>query len=122
MESRFLRSSSPSAGSLENTTRELRQSRGQVERRVRERTTALRMLSGRLLTLQDEERRRFSRELHDSAGQLLVALDLNLSQLEREAALTSDTARLTSETKTIVQDLLREIRHHVLPASSPAAG
>jgi len=35
---------------------------------------SLRSLSGRLLTLQDEERRRIAHELHDSAGQTLVAL------------------------------------------------
>ena len=35
---------------------------------------SLRSLLGRLLTLQDEERRRIAHELHDSAGQTLVAL------------------------------------------------
>ena len=33
----------------------------------------LRTLSGRLLHLQGEERRRIARELHDSAGQLAIA-------------------------------------------------
>src|SRR5262249_14590925 len=34
----------------------------------------LRVLSGRLLTMRDEERRRWARELHDSVGQLLVGV------------------------------------------------
>lgn len=41
----------------------------------------LRKLSGELLRLQDEERRRISRDLHDSTGQNLVALATMLSQL-----------------------------------------
>jgi signal transduction histidine kinase len=43
---------------------------------------ALRALSIRLLTLQDEERRKFARELHDSVGQHLVATKMGLSMLQ----------------------------------------
>jgi signal transduction histidine kinase len=56
--------------------------------RVKERTAELEMrnseiqdLSRRLLRAQDDERRRISRELHDSTGQLLVTLKLNLAAL-----------------------------------------
>jgi PAS domain S-box-containing protein len=42
---------------------------------------ALRRLSGRLLRLQDEERRGIARDLHDSTGQDLVALSTMLGQL-----------------------------------------
>ena len=40
-----------------------------------------RELSARLLQMQDEERRRIARELHDSAGQLIAALMMNIDQL-----------------------------------------
>ncbi|MGD0304825.1 MAG: ATP-binding protein [Candidatus Acidiferrales bacterium] len=40
-----------------------------------------RRLSSHVLEMQDEERRRFSRELHDSLGQILTAAKLNMSAL-----------------------------------------
>jgi PAS domain S-box-containing protein len=43
---------------------------------------SVRLLSGRLLQMQDEERRRIARELHDSAGQIVAALAMNLAPLE----------------------------------------
>lgn len=45
---------------------------------------SLRSLSGRLLQMQDEERRRIARELHDSAGQIVAALSMNLLPLTSE--------------------------------------
>jgi signal transduction histidine kinase len=42
---------------------------------------SLRTLSVRLLELQDQERRKFSRELHDSLGQYLVGVKMNLTVL-----------------------------------------
>jgi|SRR5215831_3575053 len=44
---------------------------------------AARRLSGRILSLQDMERRRIARELHDSLGQYLVSLKLNVDLLLR---------------------------------------
>jgi signal transduction histidine kinase len=52
---------------------------------VKERTraeTAQRTLSARLLNLQDSERRKFARELHDSVGQQLVAMKMAISTLK----------------------------------------
>ena len=62
---------------------ELKEANELLEQRVRERTAKLnesneniRELSGRLLLLRDEERRRIARELHDSVGQLLAAIGI----------------------------------------------
>jgi PAS domain S-box-containing protein len=65
----------------------LRDDRGQVTRlgcivldvtARRNAESAYRRLSSRLLRLQDEERRRIAREMHDSLGQYLTALKINL--------------------------------------------
>jgi signal transduction histidine kinase len=54
--------------------------RGELEARERA-EHGLRTLSTRLMQVQDEERRKFSRELHDSLGQYLAALKMNFETL-----------------------------------------
>jgi signal transduction histidine kinase len=54
------------------------EAREHAERSARESEESLRRLTGRLLRLQDAERRKFSRELHDSLGQYLVGIKMNL--------------------------------------------
>jgi PAS domain S-box-containing protein len=103
----------------------LRKANDDLERKVAQRTAALeaeisdrkraefslRELTGRLLVTQDEERRHMARELHDSAGQTLAALGMNLSVLQT-AATGSDAeiARLAAESLRLSDDLTREIR------------
>ena len=70
---------------------------------------AARRLSGRILNLQDEERRRIARELHDSVGQYLAALKMNLDllsganakQLKLLSECTEITDKCISETRTV---------------------
>lgn len=72
---------------------------------------ALRELSGQLLRLQDEERRRLARELHDSTAQLLAALSLNLSVVnESVGALNPRAQGALAECVTLGNQCLREIR------------
>lgn len=61
----------------------LRRAHDVLESLVEQRTAALRRLSARLLRVQDEERRRIARELHDSLGQYLTAAKINLDVLAR---------------------------------------
>ena len=71
----------------------------------------LRDLSSRLLRAQDEERRHIARELHDSAGQILAALGISLSQLAEEVPReTPQIAELVEESQQLVQNLSQEIR------------
>jgi PAS domain S-box-containing protein len=65
----------------------------------------------RLMKVQDEERRRIARELHDSAGQTLTVVGLNLAQLvERAQVIAPELAKEGREIEEIVQQLHREIR------------
>lgn len=71
----------------------------------------LRVLSGELLHLQDQERRRIARELHDSAGQLLAALSMNLDILRADASfLTPHALNVVRESLSLVHELSRELR------------
>jgi PAS domain S-box-containing protein len=71
----------------------------------------LREFSRRLMHMQDEERRRMARELHDSAGQTLTILGMNLARLVQKAARSSpDIASEAENTQELVQQLHREIR------------
>ena len=56
----------------------IRDSAIELERMVDLRTTELRRLSSRLMTMQDEERRRIAREIHDGLGQELAAAKMIL--------------------------------------------
>ena len=104
--------------------RELRESEGryrtladaldtQVQFRTQElakRNSELRELWGLLLESQDAERRHIARELHDSAGQTLTALDLQLAQISEDAKEDSALAKKVQYAEELVQNLARELR------------
>ena len=56
----------------------LRKAHDELERRVEERTAELRRLSSQLIEVQERERKRIARELHDSIGQFLAAIKFGL--------------------------------------------
>ena len=67
-----------------NHSKELAHSVVQLESVISERTAQLQKLSQRLLKVQDEERRKLARDLHDSTGQTLAALKLTVSSLQEK--------------------------------------
>jgi signal transduction histidine kinase len=87
--------------SMELTARE------QAERGARESEDSLRRLTGSLLKLQDAERRKFSRELHDSLGQYLAGVKMTLEMFttRREETMLAEAVGLLNqaiaETRTI---------------------
>jgi signal transduction histidine kinase len=95
----------------------LRNEQGELERRVHERTADLdtanrnlRELSARLLQLQDDERRRIARELHDSVGQTLAALAMNLSAVRLDVERLTKTAQALTDSENLVRDMSTEVR------------
>jgi signal transduction histidine kinase len=71
----------------------------------------LRDLSRRLLQAQDEERRRLARELHDSAGQILAALGMNLARIAQFARQNApQLGEDIDDSERLVQELSQEIR------------
>jgi signal transduction histidine kinase len=72
---------------------------------------AVRIVSGRLLNLQEEERRRIARELHDTTAQNLTALTMNLSMLRSAVPQTNTLAvKALEECFRLTNQCVQEIR------------
>ncbi len=71
----------------------------------------LRDLSVRLIEAQDQERRRIARELHDSAGQTMAVLMMNIERMVGEIKTSEpELAKLAGETRSCAKELNQEIR------------
>ena len=71
----------------------------------------VRWLSGRLLQSRDDERRRLARDLHDSLGQILTAVKMNLSYVGREAESLDERGRnAVTESKELIDSCIKEVR------------
>ncbi|HEX8896057.1 MAG TPA: PAS domain-containing protein [Terriglobales bacterium] len=72
---------------------------------------AIRWLSGRLLQMRDDERRRLARDLHDSLGQILSAIKMNLSYLARDTSLLDERGRnAVTESRELIDGCIKEVR------------
>ena len=67
-------------------------------------------LSALLMKAQDEERRHIARELHDSAGQTLVALNMGLAQIAEHAERDPQLSESIQNVQGMVQHLTQELR------------
>jgi signal transduction histidine kinase len=73
-------------------------------------TEQLRELSNRLLRTQDDERRRIARELHDSVGQIVTALSLNLASITPRVKRHAVIGKSINESLDLIRQLGNEIR------------
>ena len=72
---------------------------------------AIHNLSTQLLKLQDEERRRIGRELHDGLAQTVLAINLSLAQVRQSLSSQEEAAAASLErARVLTQQMSREIR------------
>lgn len=79
----------------------LKQSHEELEHMVEQRTADLRKLSSNLIHAQDDERRRISRELHDSLGQYLAAAKMSLAGLRKPETTPQEAQRFDELMETL---------------------
>lgn len=99
----------------------LLESKAELELQVEQRTLALRQLSSQVLAVQESERRRVARELHDSLGQYLVGLKLNVDMLRQSPG----RAELWAQSERLLERCVSEVRtlsHLLHPPMMEEAG
>jgi len=83
-------------------------------RRQRERdvqtTQDLQLLSSKLLTAQEEERRSLARELHDEVGQALMAIKVEIAVAQRARSLPPDATAALADARAIADGVLHTVR------------
>src|SRR6202000_1553863 len=100
----------------ESLDTQIRARTGELEARNAEnleQAEQLRDLSVRLLKAQDDERRRIARDLHDSSGQVLSVLSMNLAILARNSSKAGQEAKnadLIRESLELVTQISQDIR------------
>ena len=107
---------------VEETLRQSEQHYSQLLEQSRRLQEQLRHLSRQLLSAQEEERKKISRELHDVIAQVLTGINVRLATLKTEAAVNtkgfsrniSRTQRLVEKSVDLVHQFARELRPAVL--------
>ena len=84
--------------------------RREAQRKLYDSETSLRRLSRHLLRTQDEERRRIGRELHDSLGQSLAAMKINLDSLASIVSPDDSAGQKVAECIQLTESSLKEVR------------
>jgi signal transduction histidine kinase len=103
-----------------------RAQRRRAQARLAESMTQIQTLAGRLITAQEEERRRIARELHDDVGQRVASLAIGLSGLKRrlpdaEGAVRDELSQLQQQTLSLSKDL-RNLSHELHPGALEHVG
>jgi PAS domain S-box-containing protein len=98
------------AAELENQVRIRTHQLEQRNVEVLQQSEQLRELSSRLQQTQDDERRRIARELHDSAGQVITVLGMNLASIAQGIGRNAKVGQAIEESRELVHQLSKEIR------------
>ncbi|MGA7290647.1 MAG: sensor histidine kinase, partial [Terriglobales bacterium] len=89
----------------------IRDNAAELEKMVDDRTAALRRLSVRLMTMQDEERRRIARDLHDGLGQELAVAKMVLDKTaQRKTAAAGADKQASIEASDIIDRAIQQVR------------
>jgi signal transduction histidine kinase len=91
---------------LENKVRQVQESEQEAEQS----RAQLRRLSARLIHLQEKERERISRELHDHLGQILTAASMDIRWAQSHTAAGPETTERLEEAAHLVQAAIRATR------------
>ena len=106
-EERFRRLAETLDGEVHARTEELEQRNLEVLTQAEQ----VRQLSWQILRTQDEERRHIARELHDSAGQTLAVLGINVATIiENARKQAPDVVAAAEQTREVLEELTKEIR------------
>lgn len=105
---------------VEETLRQTEQHSGRLLEQSQRLQDELRLLSRRILSVQEEERKRISRELHDVIAQVLTGINMRLAALKTEAAAnTKGLSRNITRTQRLVErsvDIVHRFAHDLRPA------
>jgi PAS domain S-box-containing protein len=97
------------ANGLENQVRVRTHQLEQGNAEILQQSEQLREFSTRLQQTQDDERRRIARDLHDSAGQVVAALGMQLASITQHAV-KPEVIKAAQESLEMVRQLSKEIR------------
>ena len=95
---------------LSKHSKQLALAHSELELLISERTAELQALSQRLLRVQDDERRKIARDLHDSTGQTLAALKISITMLEDQCKHLPAALPIVRDVSQLADQALEEIR------------
>ena len=86
----------------------------ELEQQVRERTETVHQLLEKVISAQEEERKRIARELHDGVAQDMAALIVAIDSLQVDASVDATRRDLMQRVKGQAQEALQEVRRLLL--------